>query len=167
MYSKIATLVDFEKYYLLRLDEVNIYWTGYQAAPPKEKLFDWYKVNIESTNRYFFIFFEDNTEDNIGGYLYIDKIAENPEELSVSYGVYSKMAGKGYGTEINHFAVGFVKESLPHIKLMTAWIAEDNIGSIKCLEKNGYHRSESSKTVDFAGGEIKTFYKYILSINDN
>lgn len=164
MNSKIATISDFEKYYLLRQDEINIYWTGYQAAPPKEKLFDWYKLNIESTNRYFFIFFEDSTEKNIVGYLYIDKIIEIPEEVSVSYGVYSKMAGKGYGTEINHFAVDFVKESLLQTKYMSAWIAEDNIGSIKCLEKNGYHKSDISKTVDFAGGEIKIFYKHILSV---
>ena len=164
MNSKIATLADFDKYYLLRQDEINIYWTGYQAAPPKEKLFDWYKLNIESTNRYFFIFFEESTEKNIVGYLYIDKIIEIPEEVSVSYGVYSKMAGKGYGTEINHFAANFVKESLLQIKYMSAWIAEDNIGSIKCLEKNGYHRSDISKTVEFAGGEIKIFYKHILSV---
>lgn len=164
MNSKIATLADFDKYYLLRQDKINIYWTGYQAAPPKEKLFDWYKLNIESTNRYFFIFFEESTEKNIVGYLYIDKIIEIPEEVSVSYGVYSKMAGKGYGTKINHFAVDFVKESLLQIKYMSAWIAEDNIGSIKCLEQNGYYRSDISKTVEFAGGEVKIFYKHILSV---
>lgn len=164
MISKIATLPDFEKYYLLRKDESNIYWTGHQAAPPREKLFDWYKLNIENANRYFFIFFEEDTEQNIAGYLYIDKIIEDPEEVSVSYGVYSKMAGRGYGTEINHFAVDFVKESLMDVKLMSAWIAEDNIGSIKCLLKNGYHRSDISKTIEFAGGEIKTFYKHILTL---
>lgn len=164
MISKIATLADFEKYYLLRQDETNIYWTGYQALPSREKLFDWYKINIEKPSRHFFVFFEDSNEKDIIGYLYIDKITENLEEVSVSYGVYSKMAGIGYATEINHFAMDFVKERLMEIKLMSAWIAEDNIGSIKCLEKNGYHRLNVSKIVEFAGGELKTFYKYTISL---
>ena len=164
MISKIATLADFEKYYLLRQDETNIYWTGYKTAPSKEKLFDWYKINIESTNRYFFIFFEDADEKNIVGYLYIDSIINFVEEVTVSYGVYSKMGGKGYGTSINSFAVDFVKFSLPQIKCMGAWIAQDNIGSLKCVENNGYRKTDILKTVDFAEGEIKTFYKYILFV---
>jgi len=164
MNSKIATLADFDKYYLLRQDETNIYWTGYQAAPPREKLFDWYKINIESNNRYFFIFFEGSNEKEVVGYLYIDKIIDVPVEISVSYGVYSKMAGNGYGTKINSFAVDFVKDSLPKIKYMGAWIAKDNIASLKCIEKNGYLKTDILKIVEFAGGEIKTFHKYILSL---
>ena len=164
MISKIATLADFDKYYLLRQDETNIYWTGYQAAPSREKLFDWYKINIKRTSRYFFIFFEDSNEKEIVGYLYIDKITDVPVEVSVSYGVFSKMAGNGYGTKINSFAVDFVKDSLPNIKYMEAWIAQDNLASLKCIEKNGYQKTDILKTVEFAGGEIKTFYKYILSV---
>ena len=164
MISKIATLADFEKYYLLRQDETNIYWTGYQVAPKREKLFDWYKINVESPNRNFFIFFEDSNEKEIVGYLYIDKIIDVPAEVTVSYGVYSKMAGSGYGKKINSFGVDFVKNFLPQISNMGAWIAQDNIASLKCIEKNGYRKTDISKTVEFAGGEIKTFYKYILSL---
>jgi RimJ/RimL family protein N-acetyltransferase len=162
MVARLAAKEYFDHYYELRCENENIYWTGHSSAPEKSKLYRWYMENIEKNDRYFFLFFEENMNKLIG-YLYMDLIASK-SAVDIGYGVSSLHAGKGYGTEINRFAIDFVKKNVRFSKYLQAWIARDNFASIKCVTKNGYKVENEFKKVNFPNGDLKVYDKYILQI---
>jgi RimJ/RimL family protein N-acetyltransferase len=163
MFSKLATPEDFDNYYKLRCDELNVNWTGYKKAPNKSNLQDWYLENINKKSRYFFLFFEDEPCVKILGYLYMD-VVESGDTIDTGHGVHSKYSGKGYGTKIIQFALEYAKKNLLFINFFQGWIASDNLGSIKNVLKNGYVKTEESKEVKFESGEVKVFEKYLYTI---
>jgi RimJ/RimL family protein N-acetyltransferase len=165
MVAKLAAKENFDQYFALRCEDINIYWTGHSSAPAKDKLYEWYLDNIAKEGRYFFLFFEEN-QNKVIGYLYMDLIHSN-NVVDVGYGVSSFQTGKGYGAEINRFAIDFVKTNIKSFRHLQAWIARDNLASIKCVTKNGYKLFNEDKEVNFSNGEVKIFDKYILEIADN
>lgn len=162
--AKQATEDDFNAYFFLKCDEENIKWTGHENAPEREKLYQWYLTNINLDIRHFFLFFEDNQVDKPVGYLYVDYVNAEKTSVDTGHGVYSNSAGKGYGTEIIKFAIEFTTKELLSVKEIEGWIAQDNIGSVKNVLKNGYHETEETKVVKFEGGEEKTFRKFVRQI---
>jgi RimJ/RimL family protein N-acetyltransferase len=162
MIAKLATPQDFEPYYSLRCDELNISWTGHSDAPDRDRLYSWYIDNIKKEGRYFFLFFEDEQHTDIIGYLYMDVV--DSDTIDTGHGVHSKHGGKGYGTKIIQFALKYAKDNLLFINHFQGWIASDNIGSIKNVLKNGYYKTDETKEVKFANGEIKGFEKYLFDI---
>jgi len=162
--GKLAAPEDFEDYYFLKSDELNINWSGHESAPDKEKIHAWYLENIQRKDRYFFLFYEPELFDHAVGYLYMDVVGENNDKIDTGHGVHSNCGGKGYGTQIIQFALKYAKDNLDFINGFEGWIASDNIGSIKNVLKNGYNKTEDVKQVTFASGEIKTFEKYIINI---
>lgn len=162
--AKLATKEDFDSYFFLKSDEENILWSGHDSAPDKEKILDWFLKNIVRKDRYFFLFFDEEHFENVIGYLYMDIVGEESNTIDTGHGVHSKCGGKGYGTQIIQYALNFAKEKLPVIKYFQGWIAEDNIGSIKNVLKNGYYKTDETKYVKFGDGSEKLFEKYMIDI---
>jgi RimJ/RimL family protein N-acetyltransferase len=133
--ARLATKEDFDSYFFLKSDEENILWSGHEAAPDKERLFNWYIKDIDRKDRYFFLFLDEFSLGRAIGYLYMDIVEEFDSKIEVSYGVYSGCKSKGYGTQIIKFAKDFVTRELFYIKYLHAWIANENIGSIKVVLK--------------------------------
>lgn len=164
MIPKLAKPEDFEFYYDLRCDELNIQWTGHTNLPDKEGLKRWYLANINKNGRYFFLFFENEALIDVVGYLYLDVVGENGDTIDTGHGVHSGHGGKGYGTKIIKFGLEYAKDNLLFINRFQGWIASDNIGSIKNVLKNGYYKTSETKEVVFGDGEIKIFEKYLFDI---
>ncbi|HEX8563147.1 MAG TPA: GNAT family protein [Flavobacterium sp.] len=162
--GKLATEQDFDAYYFLKSDEENIKWSGHEAAPDKERMLNWYLKNIKRNDRHFFLFWDREYFDHVVGYLYMDVVGQKSDTIDTGHGVHSNCGGKGYGTQIIGFALQYATENLPQIHHFQGWIANDNIGSIKNVLKNGYYKTNETKPVAFADGEMKTFEKYMIDI---
>ncbi|WP_153207718.1 MULTISPECIES: GNAT family N-acetyltransferase [unclassified Flavobacterium] len=163
--AKRASKDDFESYFFLKSDEENILWSGHSSAPVKERLFDWYIKNINRKDRYFFLFFDEYSSSRSIGYLYLDIIGDFDNIIELGYGVHSDYKGKGYGTQIIKFAKDFAMNDLIFIKHFQAWIASDNIGSIRVVLKNYFQKTDETKYVKFGDGSEKLFEKYMIDIH--
>lgn len=162
--GKRASEVDFESYFILKSDQENIKWTGHSNAPERQAIYGWYIKNISRKDRYFFLFLLEGTQHCIG-YLYMDYIDQKRTILEISLGVHSGYAGKGYGTEIIKFATDKATSEFSKTEYLEAWVAEENIGSIKTFLRNNYQKTELCKEVAFGDGTMKRFYKYTLKLS--
>ncbi|HBJ1650576.1 GNAT family N-acetyltransferase [Clostridium botulinum] len=155
---------DFEDFYILRTDEENIYWTGYDSKPNKSNLKIWYLNQLKRNDRILFIVRSDEAEEPVG-YLYLDIVGDNNNIIETGHGVNSKYKGKGLGTEIIKFAIDYSRDVLTFIDEVDGWILEDNIGSIKNVLKNGYDETDDRKAIYVEKLDTyKTMKKYVYKI---
>lgn len=164
MIGKKAEASDFDFFYELRCDKENIRWSGHADKPDKQKLYEWYLANIGRSDRIFFLFFCDISCDDVLGYLYLDITGEMDDIIDIGYGVHHRHAGKGFGSKVLQFGIDHVRGAIPYIKYFQAWVAADNVASIKTVLKTGYHKTHETKQVKFPNGEDKLFEKYILQL---
>lgn len=164
--GKLATESNFDEYYFLKCDEENILWSGHKSAPDKNNIYEWYLKNIARNDRHFFLFWDSENFDHIIGYLYMDVVGDKNDTIDTGHGVHSNCGGQGYGTQIIRFALDYATDNMPDIQYFQGWIANDNIGSIKNVLKNGYYKTDETKPVPFANGEVKTFEKYMIDIRN-
>jgi RimJ/RimL family protein N-acetyltransferase len=123
-----ATEQDFESFFLMKSDLNNIRWGGFKSAPDKESFKQWFNNQLQSKSR-LILLLKDN--DNYIGYCCLNDYDSNITE--VSYGVLAEYANNGYGTKIIELCEQHVKGSI-----IEAWVADNNVGSVRCFEKNGY-----------------------------
>ncbi|MGD9780273.1 GNAT family N-acetyltransferase [Methanomethylovorans sp.] len=162
-FSRCA-IADFDDYFSLRCEKENTLWTGYQKVPEKNELYDWFSRQLKRKDRLFFIV-RDEENGSAVGYLYIDILGDNNEIMETGHGVSSKMKGKGIGSAIIKFAKDYTIEQLKSVKRIDGWIASDNIGSIKNVLNNGYHKTKDQKIISFEGfgqDKIMVRYEYII-----
>lgn len=151
---------DFKQYYTLKCDRENIIWAGHKIKPDKNKFREWFLEQLKRQDRIIFLAKAKEFPRDAIGYLYLDIIGENL--LEISYGVNSKYKGKGIGTKIVKFALDYSVNNLPLMDTIIAWVAYNNIGSIKVLEKNKYIKTNKTKKVFFKAFEKElTMRKYI------
>ncbi len=156
---------DFEDFYILRVDEENVYWTGYDSKPNKDNLKVWYLNQLKRTDRILFIVRSDEADEPVG-YLYLDIVGDNNNIIETGHGVNSKYKGQGLGTEIIKFAINYSRDVLTFIDEVDGWILEDNIGSIKNVLKNGYNETDDRKETFLENlNTYKTMRKYVYKIN--
>lgn len=106
---------------------------------------------------------DENEERQIicgGGYEALSQVDIVAEEIG--YGVLTEYSGRGIGTAIVRKAVSECKSSI-----LCAWVSEDNIGSERCFEKNGFEKHEvnTTRTLAMFNGEQK-FYFWTLFVNE-
>ncbi|AOR23417.1 GNAT family N-acetyltransferase [Clostridium taeniosporum] len=155
---------DFEDFFILRSDDENIYWTGYDKKPNKNNLKNWYLKQLKRDDRLLFIVRSDETDEPVG-YLYLDIVGDNHNIIETGHGVNSKYKGKGLGTEIIKFAIDYSKNELTFIDEVDGWILEDNIGSIKNVLKNGYDETDERKKIYVENlNTYKFLKKYVYKI---
>lgn len=160
-----ATLDNFDDYFELRCDENNIFWTGHEKAPDYGKLKDWYIQNIQRSDRLFFLFYEDEIQKRIIGYLYTDFVNEKCDTIEVGYGVHLRLNGKGYGTKIISFIKDFAIEKMPSVSIIKGWVASSNSGSVRVFIKNGFLKTNKTRFIILKKtGDSVLFEEYIFAI---
>lgn len=147
--ASLAAESHFEDFYRLRCDPQNVYWTGHTAAPGREGLRSWYMENLRKPSRTILLF---HCDDAIAGYLYIDAIETATWE--VGYGVHSDLAGRGIGREIVHCAEQYVRDNVAPAGRLVAWIADTNVGSIRCVSRNGFEVTEHTELRSLGGRSV-------------
>jgi RimJ/RimL family protein N-acetyltransferase len=152
--ASLAQASQFDEFYRLRCDPENVYWTGHTSAPSREGLQSWYLKNLQTPSRTILLFHDD---DAIAGYLYIDTL--EPATWEIGYGVHHEMAGRGFGSEIVRSAEQYVRQNLAPAGQLLAWIADTNIGSIRCVSRNGFQITDQTQQKSL-GGEAVVFRLY-------
>lgn len=157
---KVTSLDDFEDYYRIKSDPTAILWSGFSSAPNKVKLFEHFKTLLESIEegRKVLFYIKDNN-DNLIGYDLLTQIDDETIESS-GHSILSSWQGKGMGTVLFSLLKKEVREMGYHY--FTGWISENNIGSIKNVERNGFLKTEETRSVRLAAFDrVDVFYKYI------
>ena len=145
----VNQLSDFEDYYIIKSDPTAILWSGFASAPDKAKLLDHFYLKDSDTNA-------------LIGYDLMTKIDEETVESS-GHSILSCWQGKGMGTVLFSQLVPYAKEL--GFKFFTGWVSDLNIGSIKNIERNGFVKTDESKTVHLSAFERDdVFHKYICAL---
>ena len=158
---------DFINYYLLKCDKENIIWTGHKNKPNKNKLKLWFNKQLKRADRIIFLLKSKEHSNEAFGYLYIDIVEENSYKkiVEVGYGVNSKYKKKGIGMNIIKFTIDYVTINLPFVDTITAWVAYNDIGSIKVFLKNEFIKTKEIKIYFFEGFNKEILMeKYIYKI---
>ena len=149
----IATEIDYDDFFRMKSDYNNIAWGGFIQKPDNINFKIWYLKQIDSSsNRKIYIV---KKESESVGYFNLEEVEENTLEISI--GVLTEFSGIGIGAYMISSAL-----TLAEGKRIIAWIAEDNIASIKSFKKNSFIKSDDRQIRDLPllGGE-HVFYKWV------
>lgn len=149
---RLAVGEDYEDFYIMKSDYNNIAWGGFLQKPDYKKFKLWFLKQIDfESNRKIFIVKRENVSVGYFNLEYVDDITSE-----ISYGVISEFTGLGIGTFIVRSATTILD------KRIVAWVANDNIPSIKCFEKNFFTKTEELqiRNLPLLGGE-HVFYKWV------
>lgn len=131
MIIREASELDYDGYYQIKSDEKNVFWGGWATAPNYETFKNVFISRISDTQRREYVCIIDG---QIVGYLAAVIL---DSKIEISYGIRSIYSGQGIATALIGFAVDEFTD-----KTIIAWVSEQNIGSQKCLLKNGFIKSE-------------------------
>ncbi len=134
MIIRVANEEDYEGYYQIKSDETNVFWGGWATAPNYDAFKKVFMSRISDSQRREYVCIID---EQIVGYLAVVIL---DSKVEISYGVKSSYSGQGIATSLIGFAVGEFTD-----KTIIAWVSEKNIGSQKCLLKNGFLKSEENE----------------------
>lgn len=102
----------------------------------------------KETKKVFFLIFKSRTSSKMIGFilLYLIHLENEHMDLRFGYLLTESLWGKGLGTELVNGLVNH-RQELGNIKSISGGVEKDNIGSIKVLEKCGFHSSsQNNKT---------------------
>ncbi|MCK4921648.1 MAG: GNAT family N-acetyltransferase [Bacteroidales bacterium] len=155
-----ATENNYDDYYKIRSEEKNLYWTGYEKAPQYENFKAWFVDRLNNPLRDIYLMY---INEKCVGSLHIDFYDDN---VAIGYSVMKSYEGKGIGTRLVEEAVKIAKLSKlegKNILRVKAWINFQNVGSIKVIEKNGFHLTKDTELKKRFGKE-ELYYIYALTI---
>lgn len=161
---EVNGIEDFERYYQIKADPTAILWSGFSKAPDKEKLkihFTGLLKDIHSGNKHL-VYLLEKGSDSLIGYDLMTEVAPDTIESS-GHSILTMWQGKGMGTTL--FSLLKQKAKNLGYKFFTGWISDNNIGSIKNVEKNGFVRTEEYRVGHLdAFNRDDVFHKYICEL---
>jgi ribosomal-protein-alanine N-acetyltransferase len=110
---------------------------GWQNLNTINKAENW--INERKADSNFYAISLKETSEIIG-FLFLYNSEEEKNELRLGYLLSESVWGKGIGSELIQGLVKWSKDSAI-IDSISGGVEKDNIGSIKVLEKNGFHQS--------------------------
>lgn len=138
-----ATLEDFEFFYEMKCEDVNIFWTGHAEKPNRDNLYSFFKKTVENAQdksaRKIYII-EDAAEKV--GHLYI---IPDGEVFDLASAICSRYQGKGYAKKA--IALGLEEGKKLGYKKMVGSIREDNIASMKAYSACGVKITDEYRMV--------------------
>lgn len=147
---------DYENYYLIRSEKENLFWTGYDKPPHKERFFNWFKDRIADQQKHLYLLFD--TKVCVGS-LNVDFYNDY---VAIGYSTVTKYKGKGYATYLVGESIRIANEARkrnPELKKIIAWINDQNEASIRVIEKNGFQKSETTEMRKRFGNE-ELYYQF-------
>lgn len=154
-----ATRQGYDDYYRIRSQNKDLYWTGYAEPPDYRTFFNWYMERLGEADRHIYLIYDHN---ECLGYLHID-YCDN--YAAIGYSVREGWEGRGIATTIVKEAIRLAeqkKESKESLAIITCWINEHNIASIRVVEKCGFRRTKKSE-IRRVFAEKRNYFEYSLS----
>lgn len=136
---EVKSSEDFDEYYKIKMDDTAILWSGFASAPDRERLKAHFEMLICNEN--VFLYYLRNSETGeVVGYDQMVRIDIDTVE-SAGHSIKSQYQGKGLGNLL--FRLLIEQAVKLNFKRFTGWVSENNIGSIKNLENNGFIRTDT------------------------
>lgn len=127
----------FEKHSITHPDE---YW----MLETQKELIEKWEQNTKKDIEYRFGIFKING-DNLIGTIGLFQVFRGPRESALlGYSLDQEHNGKGYTTEADNLVVNYAFEIL-NLHRIEAGVMPDNVGSIRVLEKVGFHKEGIAK----------------------
>ncbi len=147
---------DYENYYLIRSEKENLFWTGYDTPPHKERFFNWFIDRIADQQKHLYLLFDNEV---CVGSLNVDFY---DDYVAIGYSTLTNHKGKGYATYLVAEAIRIADEAKtgnPELKKIIAWINYQNQASIRVVEKNGFQKSDITETRKRFGNQ-ELYYQF-------
>jgi len=147
---------DYENYYLIRSEKENLFWTGYDKPPHKERFFNWFIDRIADQQKHLYLLFDNKV---CVGSLNVDFYNDY---VAIGYSTITKYTGKGYATYLVGESIRMVNEAKkrnPELKKIIAWINEQNKASKRVIENNGFQKSNVTEIRKRFGNE-EIYYQF-------
>ena len=149
---------DFDFYYEVKSEPSTIHWEGYSQKPDREKLLQFFNELVGNRLNKHIFFIKDDDKDESYGYIQLTFVEASV--IEIGYAVSERFRGKGYG----QFAIESIKKEKDYLdKVLTGFVAENNIASFTCFEKNGFKKTNIYRVSYFPFFErnIK-LYQYVF-----
>lgn len=158
---RLATKEDFDFFYSLKSEDFNIFWTGGDSKPDKNRLRTFFYTAIEkagekNTRKIYII---ENDDNKKVGHLYI---IPNGDDFDLPCAITSDYAGRGYAKQA--IKLGLEEGKRLGFKRMIGSIREDNIASMKAYTSCGVKILDEYKEVYIPKLE-KRVKMYIVAYN--
>lgn len=154
-------MTDFNDFYAIKCDPINIKWSGFAEAPKRDVLYEWFVKQLQFNKRKIYIA---QLEGKTVAYFYLEQV-NNDVYLSNGTGVPTILQEQGIG----RFCVQKRDELVKSLggREVIAWIAEENIASITMYQRCGYTKlDEYEYRFVAAFKKDMKFYKYVKYINE-
>lgn len=129
---RLAEQSDFEKFFALKSEQTNIYWSGYSAPPDRNDLHNWFIKNLSGSGHREILL--GCIDDRVCGYLYLDA---GSEAFDISIGVSEDFRSMGIASKMLERARQYVRQE-KECQRINAWIYDDNAASIRAFERAGF-----------------------------
>lgn len=132
---RLAKKEDFDFFYEIKSEDLNIFWAGWSTKPDKENLRLFFYDAVENAGKKESrkIYIVENEEGKDVGYIYI--LPTNNEEYELPCSILSSYNGRGYGRQA--IKLGLAEGKRLGFKKMVTSIREDNIASLKAYTSCG------------------------------
>lgn len=157
---KVDSINDFEDYLKIKSDPVAIMWSGFASAPDPDCLKQHFQHLVDDCipKGDVLLYLKDDETNDVIGYDLLTKIDDETVESS-GHSILSTYQGRGLGTILFSLLVPYARKL--GYKKFVGWISENNVGSIKNFERNGFVRTNESKKVKLEAFDREDiFYKY-------
>jgi RimJ/RimL family protein N-acetyltransferase len=147
---------DYENYYLIRSEKENLFWTGYEMPPHKERFFKWFKDRIVDQHKHLYLLYDNEV---CVGSLNVDFY---DDYVAIGYSTITKYKGKGYATYLVGESIRIAndaKKRNPELKKIIAWINYQNEASIRVMVKNGFQKSDINE-IRMRFGNKELYYQF-------
>lgn len=161
MKLRLASMEDFDVFYEIKKEDFNLFWTGHETEPDREKLKKFFEENIKNAGKHdarkIYILLCNNTKIRYG---YLDPSGQDCEW---SVALKEEYSGKGHGKESLKLAMETAKKM--QFIHMTAFVREDNTASLKMFSSCGFVRTKEYQKVYIPGlGTQVKMYKLIAEL---
>jgi len=160
---EVSKIEDFEPFYLMKCQKDAIKWSGFDTAPDKERLRQYFIDRILNNDRTHVFYMKDTeSDDAVVGYKQYDDIDETTIEIRGTI-IFKRFQGCGLNEEFGRLlGEHFVKRG---IKRLVTYVSEQNKVSVANVIYSGFKKTEKFEDREMkALGQVHRFYKWICEI---
>ena len=149
---------DFARLLAIKSDPDDVTWSGFACAPDPVRFREWFDHALDDANR---LMFTGLVDWQSAGYVHLQR---NGSVLESSFGVAAAYRGKGYGRKFEATAIHQAVAAIPGIGRIHAWIAINNVASMRSCTKSRFVPTDQYKEQEFLFPErrVETMRLWVL-----
>lgn len=131
-----AVLDDYDSYFKIKSDPLNVMWSGFSAKPDYDALKKRFRQFFDDPKQCLLLF---ENKDEIIGYVNFFYTVDG-KNIETSHGALSDHKVKSLGSKMLKMVIQYLETNEKYIGIQSivGWVAENNIASLQNVLKNGY-----------------------------